>query len=950
MGDDQEIVRPTRDENSLTHPRAGTPETNFDTPLKPEEQAKFQQWKAHVAPNDSGGDYDLPGAYLNGVIPDPQSGHFPDTFKKPNHPTFSNESQYAEHGNPGHWEDDKYIAPRFSQDKTSPVIDRGNGSRVRVSEDDLPHLILDGSVGYAPEHRVNVIDPDGKVSNVGGDYLRYALSQGFTLENSKQAAGREYAAQHSGLSGAALTALSQFTDEALFGLPEQIFDKTGNEYDIARKDALKKEHEVANALGGIAGFATSMLYGGEVTGGTKAAALTERAILGTGVKGAEKAVIAGLAERLTEAGVGPRIAKEMAPGLAQKVAAKAAAMGVESTALASPSAITEAALGDPEKAAEHLLVAFGTGAALGGVGKLIGSGIEAAAPKLSGLAEDQAFRALNYSKNGKGFRMADELPGGVKGVGRTLLDEELVKQPGEEFEGLTNRISERRNQVGQNIKSLYTDLDKIDSKVKLPSTGEFAGQFRSQIVDPLAKVPGNENVVNKLTAYINNFESKGGNRNLTFKEMHEWRQALDDMIWREGQIGIPDPAKQQLAKIRGIITDQIEKTGDQVAGSIGKGFKSNLDQQNLLYRRLKVAEEMSAKSAEIQNTNRSFSPTDYGFGAALGVGALAHGNPFPLIKAIAGSTAHKYVRENGNAIAAKVLDRIGLNSKGLSLLRYGLDQGGNQAGLLMAERAVKQGGDQLDQIPGMLSRLSVKSAGKSAIVAAPTRLLSDKLLADHAQQVIDNREQLQQNIETLSGIIRDQGAPTIGAAYATKQQQTLQYILDSLPVQPPPDPFKPFQPPVSKADLTSLGRKLEVAEDWNNVLRHLENGTLTKDHLDAMAAVYPKMTGEILKRIDEHAQSGQMQPISYSGRTSIDRLRKIAPVAAAPIGTVPMKATKGAPAQPRIAPQQLFNTTTKQPKEAPVPRMGKHQLSALPTTNQGDDFSRVMNHGIGAKA
>ncbi len=70
-------------------------EEGFNTQLSPAQEAKFQQWKAKYAPKDSGEDYDLRGAFAAGVKPDAERGHFPDTFKKPNHPTFSEESQYS---------------------------------------------------------------------------------------------------------------------------------------------------------------------------------------------------------------------------------------------------------------------------------------------------------------------------------------------------------------------------------------------------------------------------------------------------------------------------------------------------------------------------------------------------------------------------------------------------------------------------------------------------------------------------------------------------------------------------------------------------------------------------------------------------------------------------------------------------------------------------------------
>jgi hypothetical protein len=55
----------------------------------------FQQWKSKYAPHDSGSDYDLRGAYYSGAQPDMERGHFPDTFKLPNHPTFSTGSKYS---------------------------------------------------------------------------------------------------------------------------------------------------------------------------------------------------------------------------------------------------------------------------------------------------------------------------------------------------------------------------------------------------------------------------------------------------------------------------------------------------------------------------------------------------------------------------------------------------------------------------------------------------------------------------------------------------------------------------------------------------------------------------------------------------------------------------------------------------------------------------------------
>lgn len=101
-------------QDPLTAVTRQTPTRSYDTKLSPIEEQQFQEWKQQYAPNDSGGDYDLRGAFKAGLRPDPKTGHWPDTFKKPNHPTFSNESQYARGEdaiNAGRWEGGKFIAP-----------------------------------------------------------------------------------------------------------------------------------------------------------------------------------------------------------------------------------------------------------------------------------------------------------------------------------------------------------------------------------------------------------------------------------------------------------------------------------------------------------------------------------------------------------------------------------------------------------------------------------------------------------------------------------------------------------------------------------------------------------------------------------------------------------------------------------------------------------------------
>jgi hypothetical protein len=97
--------------------------TPHETKLTPEEEINFQAWKHHHAPHDSGMDYDLRGAFKAGLMPDPETGHWPDTYKKPNHPTFSDQSIYARErpGMAGRWEGEQYLPPHIAAAAAQPT-------------------------------------------------------------------------------------------------------------------------------------------------------------------------------------------------------------------------------------------------------------------------------------------------------------------------------------------------------------------------------------------------------------------------------------------------------------------------------------------------------------------------------------------------------------------------------------------------------------------------------------------------------------------------------------------------------------------------------------------------------------------------------------------------------------------------------------------------------------
>lgn len=150
-----------------------------ETVLPPDQEADyFLRWKQQHAPNDSGQDYDLRGAYQAeqaGDLPERDArGHGPDTFKKPNHPTFSDQSKYngvnGQQG--GHWATDDQGNTTFTpgpanlkhhtaEELQRYFVEREPGVQLLMPDQAPPEqeFTLSRAVGNAVKRTADPLDP-----------------------------------------------------------------------------------------------------------------------------------------------------------------------------------------------------------------------------------------------------------------------------------------------------------------------------------------------------------------------------------------------------------------------------------------------------------------------------------------------------------------------------------------------------------------------------------------------------------------------------------------------------------------------------------------------------------------------------------------------------------------------------------------------------------------------
>lgn len=109
----------------------------YNTKLTPEEEAAYQEWARKVGRSRDTYDYDLRGAWKelqSGTMTEDERGHLGDKYKKPNHPTFSDQSKYSTPETPGGtWTEEggvvtytpsAWVVKRFGADNLKRYFDR----------------------------------------------------------------------------------------------------------------------------------------------------------------------------------------------------------------------------------------------------------------------------------------------------------------------------------------------------------------------------------------------------------------------------------------------------------------------------------------------------------------------------------------------------------------------------------------------------------------------------------------------------------------------------------------------------------------------------------------------------------------------------------------------------------------------------------------------------------
>ena len=608
-----------------------------------------------------------------------------------------------------------------------------------------------------------------------------------------------------------------------------------------------------------------------------------------------------------EQGVGqllPWEAKSLAGRLTQAAIKTGARGAVEGGLMGAGDYVSEEALDpNPQLSGERLLASVGHGALLGGIGGgVLGAGGELGseilgriAPRLQGLAGEQAFRAVSTGK--RGVRLAMDIPGlaeeagaeemadklgGIKSVGQEAIDKGVVSA-GNNVEDIAQKSTgakaaagelvdqdriklDERGVEGPRVKNVLESWDKevMPRLEALPSLNRGALDrvaalrediLRAAVPDLDAKMADAVSVATQLgqdgRAAAERVKANAlEDATLSYQKSAELRKRLSDQI-NDTAPGLgqkPGIVNTAFKDMRRTFEDELEKAGDKGARQIGDpDWLKDYQAHKLSYRKLALYDALAQDSLSRKVANRSLSLTDY---VAGGAGAIAGALTGHGLLGLASSVAHKVVRERGNATAAAIMDKVAA----LGAVRNAIGR---------VERETARG---VERAVGNESRVAPRLKAHVFGTYAEKR----EAVEDSAK----NADAHTSSIQASTGPF-DQHSPKVAQAFHLAAIRATMYLASQLP-QPKDPTLAAMMPKLAakweptSTERAAFERKFNAVHDPVSVLHGVGIGSVTQDEIAAVAATHP----EWLKDTRDQLRSKLLDldhPLPYAQRIALSK-------------------------------------------------------------------------------
>lgn len=718
------------------------------------------------------------------------------------------------------------------------LFDYRLGAGVTVADERVEDLIASGDYSFIKGKEVVLVHPDGQLYNVPAEEAHLALQEGYRYAPTELVEHEDMKAEveDSPFTSAALGAARGLT----FGASDLVLQNAG-----FTEDEIKMHRDlnpVATTLGEVGSLITPF---GVTSALGRAAA--KGGALAAHYLGKKAALKAG--------------------GLTERVLTGAAGGAAEGVAVGSMYATSSQILDDPESRpllADHIYAGAGFGGVAGGligaVSKVLSSG-KSAFTKETNKAYFRALGGLKPDWNkvtqkgkypdavyelGRRIRELDK-KGVLQNLGEDAdelvkeLDNVLLPQYGSKLDDIITRVEGAAKKAGQPLNDIRFDPESIADRMTREIIDNPQALGKGMVDDPqiLAKI-------GRAEASIKAF------RDVAYKNLHPYWKKLKAgkfLSFRESE-ELKTWYQQNLANYKrspedydyfnamaSIIREESENALDAIAGRLSqvttlpKNTYAEFIEAKALYGALKQIRDIASGAAAREAVNNRLPLTSYIVGGGLGAGAastmdgLVTGGLAGAATFAGTAMARKYLRDSGELLLARTMSRI--TDYGEML---------NMAG--KSEKMIKAA-------VGSLTRVGDAAAVKFVAPTPP----SPEVTLKQFEKVRDDLNNFAGNPQTLFARMEQMvpevdGDQSINLELIQTMTNSINFLQEKLPVSPIAGQTLLYTNQNSLPSMPSIMRFMryvETVNDPNSILMHVAGGSLTKEHMEAITTVFPRL-------------------------------------------------------------------------------------------------------------
>lgn len=633
-------------------------------------------------------------------------------------------------------------------------------------------------------------------------------------------------------------------------------------------EALKERKErnpVAAGTGEIAGFAGSLLVAPEVAAGKyslgKAGMLGEEAIA--------SAITKNIFKNQTE--------KKIAQKIIEKSIAKGAGGAVTGAAYGVNQLVNEDALGEAELNGENLLAYGGAGAVLNGaVGGAFGA-LEAATPLVKDVTDKVTGQAKRLFKKELDPRRAMSELAADSAAKRADVYDDLVRIADEDLhtyykdklklgiaddaEALYTKNAAAKSEIGTSIGTGYKMVDQelpggvvsaSEAKLELLNTLDRQRELKPDLFDS----QGGKNVLKQIENEINNRYTRVTGME-SAEDFHKLMRTYGEKADNAFRNPTESPIKAQIYKelnrtARTVLDESI------VRNSVGTAAENILPQIKKLNTQFRIAsildaglEKRAAAKSSILDLKDSILAAGAIFDPAIAGTALL------TKKFIESDLRRKFVVLNS-------IEKANLNyaKKATESIKSFL------GGTAKATSAIGN------------AALKSNMARSGFALSADRKEPKDEKTA--FKNIKSNLHEIAQNPEKTAMKIAGSMMKTNYAAPNTSKvaQMALSKAISFLDSKMPRAPGMAVNPITKRewepntADLAKFSRYVQIVDNPYSITEELNRGTITREHVEALQAVYPRIYQDIRERVMAEVASNE-KDISYNKRIKLGILLNI---------------------------------------------------------------------------